>query len=452
MKLQLDFEKTSLPDRQAVVDSELARFEEAGKKLSDRDIRNIADYLLWANKGEESKAAGINLNTTWSEKEPVSSLDKLKEDNPTIDNLIKDTPTRYIVNKKPFDRQKALERYPEKADQLRYLFREIDKLALALGDPKSEKLNKRIREFYAAEELPKVFEQIEQMRQKFADQPYLKLKQRKYLIELRTEQYDLAPPDGNGHESALVHPAMHSSFNEKRENFGVFPEISVEALPQSADLADFLDLYTNEDLGRFTIQKKPEKNDNMVDLTDREQIIQTIMNWGTIQEFSDRAIVTHQIHNGFPGLLKIASFFIWGGLKGFMNPSQVFILHEKMEGKQNDIIRRSLVNHGGHDYQTNYISTIFRQRAVDNIWKFVNLYIETNNAAAVKEYEKFKQCKKCGRLLIKHKETFPTSGKSADGYGDTCKFCKNFKKNLKDKIDFDFEGFEEEFYNEFNRK
>ena len=79
----------------------------------------------------------------------------------------------------------------------------------------------------------------------------------------------------------------------------------------------------------------------------------------------------------------------------------------------------------------------------------MRLYVESNNAAAEKKYEKFKVCDKCGRLLYMDKEIYPVSKKTKDGFGSTCKFCKNFRKKSKDDIDFDFEKFEEEFYNEF---
>lgn len=440
--INLDFDKTNLDDRLEVVNEQI----NSQPHLSARDIFNAANYILWANKGEDSKKANIILNSAWSNKDPVSSLDQLKEDNPTIDNLIKETPVRYTFNKTPFDRQKALESYPGQAAELTRLYKEIDELALALGDPDSEKLNKKFESSHAPEERAEGRARIEALRRAYEKCPRQKLKDKKRLVELRTEQYEIAPPDGRKRDAALTHPARHSFFNDKKTDFDVYPNPNPK-VGKVAEPADYLDLYQNEDLGKRELRKQSR---NLVDLFDREQFIQVILGLGQIREFGERAEENHDTTNGFPQLAELVSFWVWGGLRLFLKPEQIFILNEKMEGKQNDMIKRSLVNHGGHEYQTNYISTIFRQRIIDNIWKFMTLYVESNNAAARKDYDSFKTCDKCGRLLYKCKETFPVSKKSADGFGNTCKFCRNFRKKKENTIDFDFEKFEEDFRNGFD--
>ena len=444
MKLDLDFQKLTISERLAEIQRELNRSQTLNQPLTPSNLSTLADYILWHDHGAERKT--LDLNSTWTNQTQLSSLDALREENPAIDNIINSTPISYTQSTQPFSRNQALRNYPNRAEDLYSLWKTIDVIALATADKPSDKLIKHLK-FSFKDNINEGLHQVEALKSTLT--PYKKLKLRHQLIELRTQQYELAPVNSDFTNSSLLTLPLHESFNAKKADFAVFPDFIIpESLNYSNPLTlpaiNYLDIYTNDLLGNFECSTFSKDSTYHLNLYDSKLLSNLILNYYEIEDLANAAKEDHNVHNGFPGLYRRLNFIIYCAAQLCLSETQFFILLHKMDGEENNQILRELAAVGGPLYQQNYVSTIFRQRIITSLQTFMSLYVATNNAAYRKHYEKFKECAICGRLLLIDNEQFAVSSKTKDGFSFKCKWCSR-KERMKSTLNWDYAAAIEKF-------
>lgn len=105
-----------------------------------------------------------------------------------------------------------------------------------------------------------------------------------------------------------------------------------------------------------------------------------------------------------------------------LTPVQQKVLELKLAGKQNMDIKEIVNKEFGRSYQTNYISTIYRQYVAPAIADAATRHLEIVRAIA-EGPERFKHCSVCGRLLVESETYFIHKSRAKSGFSTRCKQC-----------------------------
>lgn len=105
-----------------------------------------------------------------------------------------------------------------------------------------------------------------------------------------------------------------------------------------------------------------------------------------------------------------------------LTPVQQKVLELKLAGKQNMDIKEIVNKEFGRSYQTNYISTIYRQYVAPAIADAASRHLEIVRAIA-EGPERFKRCSVCGRLLVESETYFIHKSRAKSGFSTRCKQC-----------------------------
>lgn len=105
-----------------------------------------------------------------------------------------------------------------------------------------------------------------------------------------------------------------------------------------------------------------------------------------------------------------------------LTPVQQKVLELKLAGKQNMDIKEIVNKEFGRSYQTNYISTIYRQYVAPAIADAASRHLEIVRAIA-EGPERFKRCSVCSRLLVESETYFIHKSRAKSGFSTRCKQC-----------------------------
>ena len=257
------------------------------------------------------------------------------------------------------------------------------------------------------------------------------------MVELRTEQYTLRD---SFCERILPHGAAHYQENEDPFIFDsdipVFPlGIYGTQKIQQLIFKSFSDLvpenFTEKDLqliSKFYWEKKEELNkfdkivgSRRINFSDLETVYELFLG---LEDLEDKE---EEVFSTTSNLLNTLKFYI---READLTPPQREILELKIKKERNQEIALYINKKYGKSYTANYISTIFRQKIIPAI----------NAAALYHEQiignlffkEEFKQCTKCGRVLLRDPINFVRKSRAKDGLSNRCKECD--KKDREEKL------------------
>ena len=123
-----------------------------------------------------------------------------------------------------------------------------------------------------------------------------------------------------------------------------------------------------------------------------------------------------------PSLLRVRDTLDFYMRQANLTPVQQKVLELKLAGKQNMDIKEIVNKEFGRSYQTNYISTIYRQYVAPAIADAASRHLEIVRAIA-EGPERFKRCSVCGRLLVESETYFIHKSRAKSGFSTRCKQC-----------------------------
>lgn len=433
-RLKLNFELETAQERVDFVNSYIVQFPD----LTAAEAETIANYLLWGKtKTGEALGADVQLETKWTKKDDIDSLDSLIESQ-TFNDLqihgLNDAP----VYKKPrvvFSRSKVRKNAPEHLLRVfEELWRVIDETDLIINYYEL-KIGKRINpprdellERFTEEEQEQLKERAEHLNQ------YSYLKQRHYLVEKRKEQFTL-----------------QDSFMPTIGAFGKAPAHYSPILPIFGENIDILPLGLNEGstaelifkvdfdphklsekqlwaISHLLEQKaKAEQRDSKkLDFRDPDMVYQLYLYEEELENQIEEEKEAHYTEGNLEGLLKTLKFY---EEIADLTDIQREILKMKEEHKKNQDIAGYINKKYGKSYTANYISTIFKQKIITKITEAVILHKDTIDNCFFEE--NFKACSCCGKILLLDSRNWVKKARSKDGFQNRCKICEREMRKKK---------------------
>ena len=426
-RLKLDFGLETAKERAQFIDSYIVQFPD----LTAAEAETISNYLLWG-KTEDGTPLGfdVELETKWTKKDDVDSLDSLIESE-TFNDLqihgLNDLP----VYKKPrnvFSRSRVRRDAPA---HILAVFEElwdvIDRTDLTINyyelkvgkriNPPREELLKRFSEEVRAS--------IEEKAQHLNQYQYLKL--RHYLVEKRKEQFTLQdsflPTIG-----AFTKTPSHYS-----PTLPIFGE-NIEVLPLGLFEGATANLVFDKNFDPRALNEKQlwaisdliqrkidgENSDKQkLDFRDLDTVYQLYLYEEDLENQIEEEKEAHYIEGNLEGLLKTLKFY---EEIADLTDIQREILKLKEEHKKNQDIAGYINKKYGKSYTANYISTIFKQKIIGKINEAAALHRDTIENCFYEE--NFKQCSCCGRILLLDGRNWVKKARSKDGFQNRCKICE----------------------------
>lgn len=428
--------------------------------LSESDLEMCGNYLLWGrgsnglNAEQEGYVQLERRNSTWASSanaRQVSSIEELIE-NPTFDeaqfhSLVD---TTYKTPKPNFSREECLRKAPpEFIPMLRDLFRRIDRVELSIGfydrahGKRKTDLPERLTRKFSPEEL---FD-LEERALSWTNGQYLKKKH--LLVELRREQYTIKDSFSN---TLMARPTnkfveeVSPTFcgpESEEDGFLVLPIGLSDSARQTQGKSksvnwflEFEELAAKKDDPVYQIQAR-KLEDRLIEqgicqpqkTTKKAQESQkSIAPFGFLTiDFRNPAHICRLLDSQKllitdPSLSRVRDTLNFYVRQANLTPVQQKVLELKLAGKQNMDIKEIVNKEFGRSYQTNYISTIYRQYVAPAIADAATRHLEIVRAIA-EGPERFKRCSVCGRLLVESETYFIHKSRAKSGFSARCKQC-----------------------------
>ena len=416
MALKLDFSIENINDRKIFIDEYLKE----NKNLTNKELETIANYILWGKDDNGQNLTNINLETTWTKKAKIESLEGLLE-NPNFDeNSFFKKPAK--TTKKNFDRSKIYDEAPQELiPDFEKLFAQIDKTDILINyyeiftEKRKKPPRKELLKKFTQEELSYFQKEAQTLTQR----KYLQL--RKLLIELRATQYTLRDFYYTTRYSSTLpqaHPNTDSFISDIemtvlplgtiKENKSIF--LFQEQLKNKT--------FSEEELKKIMIyywRHRANSNENLkysFDFRDKEHVYKLVCAYRALKE-DEQAIDLLETFNYY---IKLAR----------LTPIQLDVLYLKMRGETNPEIARIINKKYGSKYLFNYISTIFKGQILTALTKAAEFHcILVENFCYP---ENFKTCSVCGAYLLKDPYNYVRKANSGSGYTGRCKKCDSEKR------------------------
>lgn len=433
--------------------------------LSESDLEMCGNYLLWGrgsnglNAEQEGYVQLERRNSTWASSantRQISSIEELIE-NPTFDEAqfhsLADT--TYKTPKPNFSREECLRKAPpEFIPMLRDLFRRIDRVELSIGfydrahGKRKTDLPERLTRKFSPEELL----DLEERALNWTNGQYLKKKH--LLVELRREQYTIKDSFSN---TLMARPTnkfveeVSPTFcgpESEEDGFLVLPIGLFDSARQTQSKSksvnwflEFEELATKKDDLAYQMQARkledrliergicqPQKTTKKVQEPQGGISQKSVMPFGFLTiDFRNPAHICRLLDSQKllitdPSLSRVRDTLNFYMRQANLTPVQQKVLELKLAGKQNMDIKEIVNKEFDRSYQTNYISTIYRQYVAPAIADAATRHLEIVRAIA-KGPERFKRCSVCGRLLVESETYFIHKSRAKSGFSARCKQC-----------------------------
>ena len=383
---------------------------------TESELDTIAKYILWGKdiNGKNSQQNGeVDLETahgTWDTKE-LESLDGLYESENFTEALVRPlNSVRPLIRKPTFSRD-SVPHTPEFLE----LWAQIDETEFLT---QTYELTHGRRTKPIRDELLSAISQADQEKLytralTLSEKNYLKL--RHYLVELRTEQYTLR-------DSYVTLHQIHSPMPYSPSELSYFMT-DIPILPNGLlNIHKPLLLGTSELASASPIAPPPSTPTSLYfDFSNVSHLYQFASLYDDIYD-------TEQVdpESTFTQFLETFEFY---HQFAELTPIQEDVLQMKMRRASNIHIMNVINERYGTTYNSNYISTIYKQKALTKIADAAKLYSKI--VAALDDPSNFKTCNSCGRTLLICEEYFMHKAKSRDGFGTKCKKCSKLARNSK---------------------
>lgn len=433
--------------------------------LSESDLEMCGNYLLWGrgsnglNAEQEGYVQLERRNSTWASSanaRQVSSIEELTE-NPTFDEAqfhsLADT--TYKTPKPNFSREECLRKAPpEFIPMLRDLFRRIDRVELSIGfydrahGKRKTDLPERLTRKFSPEELFN----LEERALSWTNGQYLKKKH--LLVELRREQYTIRDSFSN---TLMARPTnkfveeVSPTFcgpESEEDGFLVLPlglsdsARQTQGKSKSVDwFLEFEELAAKKDDPAYQMQAR-KLEERLIErgicqphkATKKTQELQESISQKSIAPFGFltidfrnpahicRLLDSQKLLITDPSLSRVRDTLDFYVQQANLTPVQQKVLELKLAGKQNMDIKEIVNKEFDRSYQTNYISTIYRQYVAPAIADAATRHLEIVRAIA-EGPERFKRCSVCGRLLVESETYFIHKSRAKSGFSARCKQC-----------------------------
>lgn len=433
--------------------------------LSESDLEMCGNYLLWGrgsnglNAEQEGYVQLERRNSTWASSanaRQVSSIEELTE-NPTFDEAqfhsLADT--TYKTPKPNFSREECLRKAPpEFIPMLRDLFRRIDRVELSIGfydrahGKRKTDLPERLTRKFSPEELL----DLEERALNWTNGQYLKKKH--LLVELRREQYTIRDSFSN---TLMARPTnkfveeVSPTFcgpESEEDGFLVLPlglsdsARQTQGKSKSVDwFLEFEELAAKKDNQAYQMQAR-KLEERLIErgicqphkATKKTQELQESISQKSIAPFGFltidfrnpahicRLLDSQKLLITDPSLSRVRDTLDFYVQQANLTPVQQKVLELKLAGKQNMDIKEIVNKEFDRSYQTNYISTIYRQYVAPAIADAATRHLEIVRAIA-EGPERFKRCSVCGRLLVESETYFIHKSRAKSGFSARCKQC-----------------------------
>ena len=443
-RLNLDFQISSFEERYKFLDSYLQTPKFREKPPTPEEIETISNYLLWGqDKNGEPVGKDLHLkskNGTWDKERKIESIEELSEQINFNENSFyrfDDKSVKPKIKKEVFSREEAVrEAPPSILLHLRRLWRHIDETDLLINF--YERLNKKktgpIRESLITKFHPREQKRLYKMAKEL--EPYIYLKKKHLLVELRREQFTVrdsyrsvlnprstygAPPPKKDFFFPKVFP--FGLFEEGREDF--FRRApSPKGTPEKTLRKISKVFWEEKELRQKSLQE--ELNSLAFDFRKPEDVYQLVQFYEEIQDENLKNLEETELNGDLGSLLKTLNFYID---LAELTESQKIILERKIKKVPNEKIRNEINEKFQRSYTTNYISTIYKQKIIRKI----------NEAAFFHEQilenfpfpENFKKCSCCGRPFLIDSRNFVRKRTSRDGFNSRCKYCDRDRREEK---------------------
>lgn len=420
-------------------------------------------------------------NSTWASSantRQISSIEELTE-NPTFDEAqfhsLADT--TYKTPKPNFSREECLRKAPpEFIPMLRDLFRRIDRVELSIGfydrahGKRKTDLPERLTRKFSPEELL----DLEERALSWTNSQYLKKKH--LLVELRREQYTIKDSFSN---TLMARPTnkfveeVSPTFcgpESEEDGFLVLPVGLSDSARQTQSkiksvnwFLEFEELAAKKDDPAYQMQARkledrliergicqPQKASHarISETTKKVQELQgglfngieileslktpkptsAALPFGFLTiDFRNPAHICRLLDSQKllitdPSLSRVRDTLNFYMRQANLTPVQQKVLELKLAGKQNMDIKEIVNKEFDRSYQTNYISTIYRQYVAPAIADAATRHLEIVRAIA-EGPERFKRCSVCGRLLVESETYFIHKSRAKSGFSARCKQC-----------------------------
>lgn len=442
-RLNLNFGLETNKERSEFLASYLERPEFQKRPPSEEELETMSNYILWGRDPDtgknvvQSKEIQIETrNGTW-DKQEAESLDALMEGSAFNEaTLQRPTQSAQKIPRETFSREDALTRCPDSLrDTFKELFAQIDELDLGIN---YYDLLHGKRKNPPRPQLLKRFSEEEQFRIRMAASEWSQfkyLKRRHLLVELRRQQFTLRDsftPTVQRHTPPIVDPdPTVLSFDTEIQCFPL-------GLKNNSPLAhiifkDKLELhpgtFTESEISliiNFLWEKRAQDTKNSIDFRNPSHLYGIFK---SIDDLEDKALDPTIIENQIGSLIETLQFYIE---MAEITEVQREILDLKMKHVCNQDIAFTINKKWGKSYTVNYISTIFHQKILPKI------------AEAASEHEKimenlpfpeeFKQCAKCGRIMLRDADHFVRKTRAKDGFSNRCKQCDKADRQSKKEV------------------
>ena len=430
-RLKLDFSLETAEERKNFIDTYIVQFTD----LTNAEAETIANYLLWGKvKGGNALGADVELDTKWSKKDEVDSLESIME-NPALSNIQIKSLNEATLIKKPrvvFDRSDVRKCAPPYMVRIfEDLWRTIDEIDLLINyyelkvgkrdKPPRDELLKRFDE----EDRARIEEKAQSLNQ------YKYLKKRHELIELRREQFTLQ----DSYKTTLnIHQSIFSHYDK-----GIAFDCEVEVLPlglaagslgkvifdKNFDPAQLTEEQL-EKINKLVWDKRKVNQKLVIDFRDLEIVYQLYLFKEDFNDQLARHRENHAVENNLEDLLKTLDFY---ESIADLSELQIEILRLKEKHVKNSDIADYINRKYGKSYTANYISTIFRQKIIVKINEAAELHKDTIENCFFPE--NFKKCTDCGRILLLDSRNWVRKARSKDGFQNRCKKCEKLARKKK---------------------
>lgn len=446
-RLKLNFSLEFIDERANFVSDYLNQEQFKNKPPTKAELETISNYILWGKNREDGKNAvqrkELEIETkskTWNQKDSkVESLDALVESPAFNENtIIFPGEAMTKIQRTTFSRTEARKRTdPSLLPLLEELFRRIDEteLLINLYELAHNKRKKPPREELISRFTKDEISALDARAQTLSQYQFLKLKH--LLVELRLEQYMF--------RDSYTNPILCDSSNSSMPPQNLVTKIGVdipvfplglfweEGISQKifVPLAQLTPKnFSEEELKKISnliwtqksLQEKLGEEDRFFDFSNQEHLYNFLLLFEDLEDAAARETLEYQMR----GFLSTLNYYME---ISELSEAQREIINFKMRGFQNQHIAAVINQKYGKSYTVNYISTIFRQKAIPTIIEAVNYHLRVCENLFFPE--EFKECNTCRRVLLRDSYNFVRKSRAKDGFTNRCKRCDKADRERK---------------------
>lgn len=261
-------------------------------------------------------------------------------------------------------------------------------------------------------------------------------KQRKFLVELRQQQYTLRD------SYAPVHmPVVTMYYTEAPSDFSInFKAILPAGLKTKSDfskkifMSNLSDIHFSPNLQAPLLeyvldmdkQHKLQTQDGVFDFRNLNHVAYLVYARSGLVEYAPEVLEENEY---LTQLLDTLDYYIEAAQLSDLHKD---ILSLKSAGVKNEDIADTINHNYNKTYSANYISTLFRAKCCGGIVEAADQHWEIIDKMTLGK-EEFKTCNTCNKTLLRNPNNFVRKSRAADGLASRCKVCDKIARQAKNK-------------------